>query len=84
MEKRNLKYLGGLAKNRKVRVVSETESSEEIRLDTLAQSLAEDSFTEVILNLEKPKKVWVATVEVEISRLEGTRKIAIGPECFNL
>jgi len=48
-----------------------------IRLDTLAQSLAEDSFTEIILNLEKPKKVWVATVEVRISRLEGIRKIAI-------
>ena len=77
LEKRNLKYLGGLAKNRKVRVVNETEISEEIRLDLLAESLAEDSFKEITLNLEKPKKVWVATLAVQISRLEGIRKIAI-------
>ena len=74
---RNLKYLGGLAKNRKVRVVNETEISKEIRLDLLAESLTEDSFKEITLNLEKPKKVWVATLEVEISPLEGIRKIAI-------
>lgn len=64
--------------------MNKTEISEEIRLDVLAQSLTEDSFTEIILNLEKPKKVWVATLEVQMSRLEGIRKIAIGPECFNL
>ena len=36
-----------------------------------------DSFTEILINLEKPRKVWVTTVNVEISRLKGTRKIAI-------
>jgi hypothetical protein len=29
------------------------------------------------LNLDKPKTVLVATVEVELSRFEGTRTIAI-------
>jgi len=66
-----------LAKNRKVKVIKDSVTSDEIRLDSLAESLSSDDFSEIIINLEKPKKVWVATVEVEISRLEGKRKIAI-------
>ena len=77
LEKRKLKYLGGLAKNRKVKVIKDSVTSDEIRLDSLAESLSSDDFTEIIINLGKPKKVWVTTVEVEISRLEGKRKIAI-------
>ncbi|MEO0012567.1 MAG: hypothetical protein RLZZ535_956, partial [Cyanobacteriota bacterium] len=30
-----------------------------------------------IINLEKPRTVWIAIISVEISRLEGRRKIAI-------
>jgi len=33
LEKRKLKYLGGLARNRKIKVVNQSETSEEIRLD---------------------------------------------------
>ncbi|MEM7555497.1 MAG: IS701 family transposase [Cyanobacteria bacterium P01_A01_bin.84] len=77
LENRQLKYLGGLAKNRKVRVIKELENSDEIRLDVLAKSLPQESFNEIKINLEKPRKVWVANVEVKISRLEGNRKIAI-------
>ena len=77
LEERKLKYLGGLAKNRKVKVVKESENSLEIRLDNLAESLTPEDFTEITINLDKPRKVWVATVEIEISRLKGTRKIAI-------
>ena len=33
LEKRNLKYLGGLAKNRKVKVIKDSVTSDEIRLD---------------------------------------------------
>ena len=36
-----------------------------------------EAFIPVQLNLDKPKTVWVATTEVEISRLEGKRTIAI-------
>jgi hypothetical protein len=39
--------------------------------------LPESAFTQTIINLEKARAVWVAVVEVEISRLEGRRKIAI-------
>jgi hypothetical protein len=77
LEKRKLKYLGGLAKNRKVITEIETNKREEIRLDKLAQSLSVEEFTPVKLDLDKPKTVWVATVEVELSQLEGTRTIAI-------
>ena len=34
LEKRKLNYLGGLAKNRKVKVINSKELTEEIRLDT--------------------------------------------------
>ena len=77
LEKRKLNYLGGLAKNRKVKVVNLKELTEEIRLDTLAESLPKEAYTQTTINLEKSRTVWVATIEVEISRLEETRKIAI-------
>ena len=77
LEKRQLKYLGGLAKNRKVIIETEANKLQEIRLDKLAQSLPVEAFTPVQLNLDKPKTVWVATVEVEVSQLEGKRTIAI-------
>lgn len=77
LEKRKLKYLGGLAKNRKVSLETSTNQPEEIRLDKLAQSLPVEAYTPVQLNLDKAKTVWVATVEVELSQLEGIRTIAI-------
>ncbi len=77
LEKRKLKYLGGLAKNRKVIIEAEANKLQEIRLDKLAESLPAEAFIPVQLNLDKPKTVWVATVEVELSQLEGTRTIAI-------
>jgi SRSO17 transposase len=77
LEKRKLKYLGGLAKNRKVKVANQSLPRKEIRLDVLAKSLPCESFAEIAINLEKPRTVWVATIEIEISRLEGNRTIAI-------
>jgi SRSO17 transposase len=77
LEKKQLKYIGGLAKNRKVIIENERKNREEIRLDNLAQSLPEEAFTSIELKLEKPRTVWVATLEVEVSKLEGKRMIAI-------
>ena len=77
LEKRKIKYLGGLAKNRKVIIETEANKLQEIRLEQLAQSLPAEAFTPIQLNFDKPKIVWVATVEVELSQLEGTRTIAI-------
>ena len=77
LEKRKLKYLGGLPKNRKVIRETQTNKREGIRLDKLAQSLPVEAFTPIKINLDKPKTVWVATVEVELSQLAGKRTIAI-------
>ncbi len=77
LEKRKLKYLGGLAKNRQVIIAHPEKGQEAIRLDNLAQLLPSVAFTPIQLNLEKTRTVWVATREVEISRLEGNRTIAI-------
>jgi SRSO17 transposase len=77
LEKRKLKYLGGLAKNRKVLIEKSANKLQEIRLDKLAQSLPVQAFTPIQLNRDKPKNVWVAHVEVELSQLEGKRTIAI-------
>ena len=77
LEKRKSNYLGGLAKNRKVKVINSKESTKEIRLDKLAESLPKEAYAQTIINLGKSRSVWVAVIKVEISRLEGTRKIAI-------
>lgn len=77
LENRQLKYLGGLAKNRKVTVDDKQEIQKTIRLDELAQALPQEAFTEIKLDLDKPKTLWVATKEVEISDLAGKRNIAI-------
>ncbi|BCL35779.1 hypothetical protein NSMS1_22260 [Nostoc sp. MS1] len=77
LENRQLKYLGGLAKNRKVIVNNQEKVRETIRLDELAQALPQEAFTEIQLNLNKPKTLWVVTKEVEISGLSGKRNIAI-------
>lgn len=77
LEKRKLKYIGGVAKNRKVRRTGESKAEKEIRLDELVKGLPEEAFSEVKLKGEKTKTVWVATVEVEVSKLEESRTIAI-------
>lgn len=77
LEKRNIKYIGGVAKNRKVIAEIRGNKTQEIRLDKLAESLPAEDFMPIQLNLNKPKTVWVATVKVELPQLEGTRTIAI-------
>lgn len=77
LEKRQLKYLGGLAKNRKITVNQTDNIQQTIRLDELAQSLPKEAFTEIKMELDQPKTLWVVTCEVEISGLSGKRNIAI-------
>lgn len=77
LENRELKYLGGLAKNRKITVNVSENVQQTIRLDELAQSLPTEAFNKLELNLQQPKTVWVVTREVEISQLKGKRNIAI-------
>ena len=77
LEKKNLKYIGGIAKNRKILVKTKSNQLEEIRVDEYAQWLSSEEFKEIQIPGEKPRTVWVAIIEVEISKLIGQRKIAI-------
>ena len=77
LEKKKLKYIGGIAKNRNILVKTNSKNWEEIRLDEYAKWLSSEEFEEIIINTEKPRTVWVAIIEVEISKLAGSRKIAI-------
>jgi len=77
LENRQLKYLGGIAKNRKVKIEKQDKSLVEIRVDKWAESLSEQAFTKIEVKLDKAKHVWVATRQVELSGQSGKRTIAI-------
>ncbi len=77
LEKKKLKYIGGIAKNRNILVKSKSKNLEKIRIDEYAQWLSSEEFKEIKIPGEKPRTVWVAIIEAEISQLEGQRKIAI-------
>jgi hypothetical protein len=78
LESKKLKYVAGLAKNRKVIYHLETnEKKVETRQDELAKRIQAQAFTAIQLGLEVARTVWVARVEVEMSGFSGTRTIAI-------
>ncbi len=77
LEEKKLKYLAGVAKNRKVIITNSEEQEIEIRLDELAKSLPKEGWQPVKLNLDKAKTVWVTTFQAKISQLEGQRSFAI-------
>ena len=77
LEAKKLKYLGRVAKNRKVIYTGDSGGSEEIRLDEIAKSLSVEELSEIDLDLNKPKKVWVKTFKAKISSLKEERTFAI-------
>jgi SRSO17 transposase len=77
LEKRKLKYIGGIAKNRKVIIQKVADKKEEIRVDNFASSLPCEAFTKIQLLLEKRRTVWVARTEIELSKYTGKKVIAI-------
>ena len=77
LESRKLKYIGGIAKNRKVIIQKTADKTEEIRGDNLASSLPSLAFKKIQLQPEKPRTVWVAIREVELSKCTGKKVIAI-------
>ena len=58
-------------------MTDEENNWKEIRLDDLAKSLSDDAFIPLKIKVENPKAVWVAKIEVEVSRLFGKKIIAI-------
>lgn len=77
LDYKKLNYLGGLAKNRKVAIENKLNQTEQIRLDALAASLPQEAFSPIQLCGEKTRTVWVATIPVSISQLQGQRTVAI-------
>ena len=77
LEKRELIYIGAVAKNRNVELEISSGIKSEMRLDELIAILPEEAFNSINLNVQKPRTVWVATRKVEISGMSGQRTIAI-------
>jgi len=77
LEERKLKYIGGVAKNRNILFKNKSKKPDQIRIDEYAQWISDEEFKEIKIRGEKPRTVWVAIIEVEISKLIGQRKIAI-------
>ena len=77
LEGRKLKYIGGIAKNRNILFKNKSGKSDSIRIDKYAKRISENEFQEIQIRGEKTRTVWVAIIEVEISKLIGQRKIAI-------
>ena len=74
LEEKKLKYIGGIAKNRKVKQLKNGKLEEEKRLDKIAELLPKDEFKIVKLG---EKKLWVAVIKVEIDKLSGVKTLAI-------
>jgi hypothetical protein len=77
LEKRELKYIGGIAKNRNILFKAQSGKIEGIRIDEYAKWISSEEFKQIQIQSEKPRTVWVAIIEVLISKLIGQRKIAI-------
>ncbi len=77
LEERKLNYIGGIAKNRNILFKNKSGKTDEIRIDEYAQWISSEEFKEIQISGEKPRTVWVAIIEAEISQLKGQRKIAI-------
>ena len=74
---RELKYLGAIAKNRKIVVKQKSNEKIETRIEELAKRIPIEEFEPVILSLEKAKTVWVTTFTASTSRLQEERTFAI-------
>ena len=67
LERLEVNYIGGLAKNRLVSVINQKTGKKQSqkRLDEIALSLPQNAFQEVTLEQDIPKTVWVGIIEVE-------------------
>jgi hypothetical protein len=58
----------GIAKNRNILIKSSSKKAEAIRIDEYAQWISSEEFREIQIQGEKPRTVWVAIIEAEISK----------------
>lgn len=78
LEKRGLKYIAALPKNRNVYAQLPGESvRNKHKLEDVVKTLTPDKFTKITLQLDKPRDVWVAVMPIHFPKLNGTRQMAI-------
>lgn len=78
LESRQLTYVAAIAKNRQVTAHLASEQSQSKQgLEAVAQTLTPEQFTPVQLNLDQPRIVWVALLQVHVPKLAGPRWVAI-------
>lgn len=78
LEARKLVYVAAVAKNRQVSYqLPSDEKARKRSLNEIAQALSSAAFAPVSLNLDQPRTVWVAVIQVHLPKLEGYRWIAI-------
>lgn len=78
LEKRGLKYIGALSKNRNVYVKLPGDPvRNKHKLEEVVKTLTPDKFTKVTLKLDKPRDVWVTVIPVHFPKLTGTRMLAV-------
>jgi hypothetical protein len=78
LEKKGLKYVAAINKSRNIYFELSTDTRrEKHRIEDVAKTLAPESFTPIELPLEKPRTVWVATIEVYLPKMSGKHIVAI-------
>ncbi|BAQ64577.1 mobile element protein [Geminocystis sp. NIES-3709] len=77
LEKKNLKYIGIIAKNRLVKLVKKDFIESEKSIAEIAQSLPQNSFEEIRIGKNREKTLWVATINIQLSALSGIKTVAI-------
>jgi hypothetical protein len=78
LEKRGLKYIASLPKNRIVYVQLPGEPTRnKHRLEEVAKTLTPGTLTKVTLQLDKPRDVWVTVMPIHFPKLTGTRYLAV-------
>ena len=78
VEDKGLKYVAAINKCRNVYWEMPTDTRrEKHRIEVVAQTLAPECFKPIELLLEKPRKVWVATIEVYLPKMSGKHIVAI-------
>jgi hypothetical protein len=72
LESRKLKYIAAIAKNRQVTYqLSGEEQPCRHSVTEIAQVLDSEHFTPVELELDQPRTVWIATLQVQVPKLEA-------------
>ena len=76
LEQRKLKYLGGVAKNRKVKIINNEGEKVELRLDEIARTLTSQELIKVPVN-NVTKQVWISIFTAQINSLGTSQTFAI-------